>query len=37
MFIIGITGGIGCGKSEAAAACREYGLDVIDADEISLK
>ena len=35
MFIIGITGGIGCGKSEAAAACREYGLDVIDADEIS--
>ncbi len=35
MFVIGITGGIGCGKSEVAAVCREYGLDVIDADEIS--
>lgn len=35
MFVIGITGGIGCGKSEAADICREYGLTVIDADEIS--
>ncbi|MHB1483133.1 MAG: dephospho-CoA kinase [Saccharofermentanales bacterium] len=35
MFVIGITGGIGCGKSEAARICREYGLTVIDADEIS--
>lgn len=35
MFVIGITGGIGCGKSEVANICREYGLDVIDADEIS--
>ena len=37
MFIIGITGGIGCGKSEVAKICREYGLHVIDADEISRK
>jgi len=35
MFIIGITGGIGCGKSTAASICREAGLTVIDADEIS--
>ncbi len=37
MFIIGITGGIGCGKSEVGKICREYGLQVIDADEISKK
>ncbi len=35
MFIIGVTGGIGCGKSEVSRICRDYGLDVIDADEIS--
>ncbi len=35
MFVIGITGGIGCGKSSAAAICGESGLPVIDADDIS--
>jgi len=35
MFVIGVTGGIGCGKSEVANICRDYGLNIIDADEIS--
>ncbi|MDD2456882.1 MAG: dephospho-CoA kinase [Eubacteriales bacterium] len=35
MFIIGITGGIGCGKTTVANLCRQAGLNVIDADEIS--
>ncbi|MDO5733737.1 MAG: dephospho-CoA kinase [Eubacteriales bacterium] len=35
MFVLGITGGIGAGKSTVASLCREAGLTVIDADEIS--
>ena len=35
MFIIGITGGIGCGKSTAADICKKAGIAVIDADELS--
>lgn len=32
---IAITGGIGCGKTEAAAALRELGVPVLEADEIA--
>jgi dephospho-CoA kinase len=35
MFVIGITGGIGSGKTTAAKICKDYGIEVIDADEIS--
>ncbi|NJP41498.1 dephospho-CoA kinase [Oscillospiraceae bacterium HV4-5-C5C] len=35
MFVIGITGGIGCGKSTAAACLAAMGLPLIDADLIS--
>lgn len=35
MKIIGITGGIGSGKSEVARAFYELGADVVDADKIS--
>lgn len=34
-YIIGLTGGIGCGKSEAAACLRELGAVHVDADAIS--
>ncbi len=33
-MIIGLTGGIGCGKSEVARILRERGLKVISADDI---
>ena len=34
-YIIGLTGGIGCGKSEAAACLKKLGAVHIDADAIS--
>ena len=34
-YVVGLTGGIGCGKSEAAKCLRELGAGHIDADEIS--
>lgn len=35
MFIIGITGGIGSGKTTVARICAQTGLPVLDADQIS--
>jgi len=35
MLKVGLTGGIGCGKSTVAGMMRELGCRVIDADEIS--
>ncbi len=35
MFIFGITGGIGCGKSTAAGILENKGFKIIDADKIS--
>ena len=37
MFIIGLTGGIGSGKSTAAKILKELGLKVIDLDQITHK
>ena len=34
-YVIGLTGGIGCGKSEAASYLRTLGAAHVDADEIS--
>ncbi len=35
MFVLGITGGIGCGKSTVSGYFRERNVRVLDADEIS--
>ncbi|KZC03903.1 PREDICTED: dephospho-CoA kinase [Dufourea novaeangliae] len=37
MFIVGLTGGIATGKSSVASIFREYGIPVIDADQIARK
>ncbi len=37
MFILGVTGGIGSGKSTVSSILRERGVLVLDADEISRK
>ena len=34
-FILGLTGGIACGKSHVAAELRALGVPVLDADGIS--
>jgi len=34
-LVVGLTGGIGCGKSSACKVFTELGIDVIDADQIS--
>jgi dephospho-CoA kinase len=34
-YVIGLTGGIACGKSNLSRALRAYGAPVVDADEIS--
>ncbi|MCS7232958.1 MAG: dephospho-CoA kinase [Synergistetes bacterium] len=33
-MIVGLTGGLGCGKSEVLKIIREYGIDVISADDV---
>ena len=34
MLVIGLTGGIGTGKSEVSRILRELGATVIDADQV---
>lgn len=34
-LVVGLTGGVGCGKSSACKIFSELGIDVIDADQIS--
>jgi dephospho-CoA kinase len=35
MKVVGLTGGIGCGKSMVASVWRENGIEVLDTDDIS--
>jgi dephospho-CoA kinase len=35
VFVLGVTGGIGCGKSTVAGICHAAGLPLIDADQLS--
>ncbi|KOC69701.1 Dephospho-CoA kinase domain-containing protein [Habropoda laboriosa] len=37
MFLVGVTGGIATGKSSVASVFREFGIPVIDADQIARK
>lgn len=37
MFLVGLTGGIATGKSSVAAVFQEFGIPVIDADQIARK
>jgi dephospho-CoA kinase len=34
-MVIGLTGGIGCGKSAAAACFLEFGYNIVDADQLA--
>ncbi|MEC8374643.1 MAG: dephospho-CoA kinase, partial [Pseudomonadota bacterium] len=34
-FVVGLTGGIGSGKSAATALFSKHNIDIIDADEVA--